>query len=141
MRPDLPDPIEATALFDVMWSMVLDQWKVHFLVVVPAQVAIELFTEAYRSAFPGDDALAPYALLDGLPNESTEADRELWRLAQRAKSMTSSGSSRRRTSSTAWNRRTTAVPSDASCPCTWPDSVDGRAGTRSRFPGRWSDRP
>jgi rifampicin phosphotransferase len=87
MRPDLPDPSEATALLNGMWSIVLEQWKVHFLVVVPAQVAIELFTDAYRTAFPAADALAPYGLLDGMPNESTEADAELWQLAQRARSL------------------------------------------------------
>lgn len=87
MRPELPPPADAVALFDRMWSVVLEQWKLHFLVVVPAQIAIELFTSDYLASFPDGDALAPYRLLDGVPNESMEADVELWRLAQRAKEL------------------------------------------------------
>lgn len=87
MRPELPPPADAVALFDRMWSIVRDQWSLHFLVVVPAQIAIELFTTDYVALFLDRDPLAPYRLLDGVPNESVEADVELWRLAQRAKDL------------------------------------------------------
>lgn len=87
MRPELPSPRDAVALFDRMWSIVLEQWKLHFLVVIPAQIAIDLFTHDYVASFPDGDALAPYRVLDSVPNESMEADAELWRLAQRAKDL------------------------------------------------------
>lgn len=87
LRPERPSPPDAVALLDRLWDLVLEQWTIHFLVVVPAQIATEMLNDRYREAFPAADALAPYRLLDGLPNESTEADRELWSLAVGASEM------------------------------------------------------
>jgi pyruvate,water dikinase len=81
LRPETPPTAEAVAALDRAWDLILEQWTIHFLAVVPAQVAIETFTDAYGAAIGGDDALAPYRLLDLRSNESAQADRELWSLA------------------------------------------------------------
>src|ERR687883_2149338 len=87
MRPEEPPPTEAVALLDRLLEIVREQWTIHFLVVVPAQVAMELLHDRYVELFGDDDPLAPYRLLEGLPNESTTADRELARLAERAREL------------------------------------------------------
>src|ERR671934_134219 len=87
MRPEEPPPAEAAALLDRLLEMVREQWTIHFLVVVPAQVAMELLHDRYVELLGDDDPLAPYRLLGGLPNESTTADRELARLAERAREL------------------------------------------------------
>lgn len=87
MRPEAPDPAGAVELLDRMWSLVREQWKLHFLTVIPAQIAIELFHEAYVEHVRDDDPLAPYLLLDGLETERTEADYEIWRLAELAREL------------------------------------------------------
>jgi hypothetical protein len=81
LRPEAVAATDATASLDRFWELVLEQWTIHFLAVVPAQAAIELFTDAYAETFGPSDPLAPYRLLDWLPNESTEADLQLWELA------------------------------------------------------------
>jgi pyruvate,water dikinase len=87
MRPDLPPPAGAAALFDTMWALVCEQWTIHFLAVIPAQAVAERAHGLYREEAGGDalagGALAPYRLLEG-PNESTEADALLRALAGRA---------------------------------------------------------
>src|ERR671938_290867 len=85
MRPEEPPPAEAAALLDRLLEIVREQWTIHFLVVVPAQVAMELLHDRYVELLGDDDPLAPYRLLEGLPNESTTADRELAHLAERAR--------------------------------------------------------
>src|ERR671932_1406913 len=87
MRPEEPPPAEAKALLDRLLDVVREQWTIHFLVVVPAQVAMELLHDRYVELLGDDDPLAPYRLLEGLPNESTTADRELARLAERAREL------------------------------------------------------
>jgi rifampicin phosphotransferase len=83
MRPEQPAPADAAALFERMWALVLEQWAIHFLAVIPAQALAELAHDLYRQEVGSDDALAPYRLLEG-PNESTQADVLLRRLADRA---------------------------------------------------------
>src|SRR5918911_1727560 len=87
MRPEEPPPAEAAALLDRLLETVREQWTIHFLVVVPAQVAMELLHDRYVELLGDDDPLAPYRLLEGLPNESTTADRELARLAERTREL------------------------------------------------------
>ncbi|MFN2591047.1 MAG: hypothetical protein ABR518_09795, partial [Actinomycetota bacterium] len=84
LRPEQPPPEEAAAMLDRMWDLVREQWVVHFLAVFPAQFAVELLRAAYTEAFGTDDQLAPYRLLDGVRNETNEADELLWTLAGRA---------------------------------------------------------
>lgn len=80
IRPERPTPEEAERELDRMWSLMLEQWTIHFLAVVPAQVALELFHAAHAEALGESTPIAPYLLL-GASNESTSADAELWRLA------------------------------------------------------------
>jgi pyruvate,water dikinase len=87
LRPERPAPAEAVALMDRFWSLVLEQWTIHFLAVIPAQVGIEMLAAAYADALGDEDALAPYRLLDRLPNGTTVADHELWELAERAREL------------------------------------------------------
>src|ERR671936_2872715 len=87
MRPEEPPPAEAAALLDRLLEIVREQWTIHFLVVVPAQVAMELLHDRYVELLGDHDPLAPYRLLEGLPNESTTADRELARLAESARAL------------------------------------------------------
>src|ERR671932_310157 len=68
-------------------ALTREQGAIHFLVVIPAQVAMELLHDRYVELLGDDDPLAPYRLLDGLPNESTSADRELAYLAVRAREL------------------------------------------------------
>lgn len=83
MRPEQPAPGDAAELFKLMWALILEQWTIHFLAVIPAQAVAELAHDLYRHEVGGDDPLAPYRLLEG-QNESTEADAWLRRLADGA---------------------------------------------------------
>src|SRR5919205_624051 len=87
MRPEEAPPAEAAGLLDRLLEIVREQWTIHFLVVVPAQVAMELLHDRYVELLGDADPLAPYRLLEGLPNESTTADRELAQLAERAREL------------------------------------------------------
>src|SRR5919202_1721799 len=87
MRPEEPPRPEAAALLDRLLEIVREQWTIHFLVVVPAQIAMELLHDRYVELLGDDDPLEPYRLLEGLPNESTTADRELAYLAERAREL------------------------------------------------------
>jgi phosphohistidine swiveling domain-containing protein len=85
LRPEAPPPEGAGQLLDRFWSLVLEQWTLHFLVVIPAQIATEMLHDAYVDRFGSEDELAAYRVLDGVPNESTEADAWLWRLSETAR--------------------------------------------------------
>ena len=87
LRPERPPPTEAARALAHLWELMLEQWTIHFLVVVPAQIAVESLHDAYVEAFQPEDPLVPYRLLEGVPNESAEADRQLSELAERAKAL------------------------------------------------------
>ncbi|MDX6533125.1 MAG: rifampicin phosphotransferase [Gaiellales bacterium] len=86
MRPERPPPGDAQQLLDRLWELVQEHWTIHFLVVIPAQIAAEILYDRYVELLGEDesDPLAPYRLLEGLPNESVAADTDLWRLAKHA---------------------------------------------------------
>ncbi len=84
MRPEQPPPAEAVALLDRLRELVREQWTLHFFVVIPAQIAAEIFREAYAALRGEADDLAPYRLLEGV---AVEADVEIARLAQRAREL------------------------------------------------------
>lgn len=84
LRPDLPGRKDALALIDEAWSLILEQWKIHFLAVIPAQMSAEMFSRRYREAMGASEELAPYRILESLPNETNQADQEVWSLAQKA---------------------------------------------------------
>ena len=87
LRPERGDPGEAASTLQQMWDLVVEQWVLHFHAVIPAQFAIEEFTDRYGTRFGGDDPLAAYRLLEGASNESIEADRELLALAEQAREL------------------------------------------------------
>lgn len=82
LRPELPSPDEAVALFDRMWELVREQWTLHFLVVLPSQIAAEIFRNRYVELFGDADPLAPYRLL-----ERQTGGEEIAQLARRAKEL------------------------------------------------------
>ena len=82
MRPERPPLGEAVALLDRLWDVVRETWRLHFLAVIPSQMAAEVLHAAYVERFGDRDALAPYRLLEGIPNEPEE---ELRRLAASAR--------------------------------------------------------
>jgi len=87
MRPERPPPGAAVALIDRLVELVDDQWRLHFLVVIPVHAAREVLHDAWVERFGKVDELAPYRLIEGLPNESLEADEELWRAAELAREL------------------------------------------------------
>jgi phosphohistidine swiveling domain-containing protein len=82
LRPELRPPGEAVALLDRLWELVREQWTIHFLVVVPAQIAAELLHDAWVERFGEDDSLAAYRLLEGM---DSPADAAVWELADAAR--------------------------------------------------------
>jgi len=82
LRPELPAPEEAVALLDRTWELVQEQWRIHFLVVIPAQIAAEIFNDRYVELYGADDPLAPYRIL-----QSPRFEAELVHLARRAKEL------------------------------------------------------
>jgi phosphohistidine swiveling domain-containing protein len=87
LRPEDGPVDEAQAALDWLWQLVREQWTIHFLVVIPAQIAAELLHDRYVELVGDDGPLAPYRLLEGLPNDSGQADAMLWRLAERAREL------------------------------------------------------
>jgi pyruvate,water dikinase len=82
MRPELPPPAEAVMLLDRLWDLVREQWTIHFLVVIPAQIAAELIHDAWAERFGDDDPLGAYRLLEGM---DSPADAAVWELAEGAR--------------------------------------------------------
>jgi phosphohistidine swiveling domain-containing protein len=87
MRPERLTPEEAQATYERLLELVLDQWHLHFLTVIPVHAARELLHDRYVELLGKDDELEPYRLLEGLPNETLDADEALWRVAERAREL------------------------------------------------------
>jgi rifampicin phosphotransferase len=87
MRPERPSPQEAVALLDRMVEIVREQWRLHFLTVIPVHAARELVHDAWVERFGKSDELEPYRLMEGLPNETLDADEQLWRVAELAREL------------------------------------------------------
>jgi pyruvate,water dikinase len=81
MRPERPDSDVAVQMFDRFWELVQEQWRLHFLTVIPAQAAAQIFREAYVERYGDEDVLAPYRILEGTPNPADEALQRLVELA------------------------------------------------------------
>jgi pyruvate,water dikinase len=60
---------------------------VHFLTVIPVHAAREVLHDAYVELLGKQDELEPYRLLEGVPNETLDADEMLWGVAQLAVSL------------------------------------------------------
>jgi len=82
LRPELPPPGEAVGLLERLWELVRQQWRIHFLVVIPSQIAAEIFRDRHVELFGDGDPLAPYRLL-----ERPRSEERLVRLARRAKEL------------------------------------------------------
>lgn len=66
------------------WEHLRRVWELHFVMVLPAYLAISEFDELYRGLFPDAAALDSYRLLEGLPNMTVEVGQALWTLSRRA---------------------------------------------------------
>jgi phosphohistidine swiveling domain-containing protein len=87
MRPERHPPSEAAALLDRLVELVREQWRLHFLVVMPVHAAREVLHDAWVGRFGKTDELEPYRLIEGLPNETLEADEQLWAVAELAREL------------------------------------------------------
>lgn len=84
LRPERLEPAEAATAFDRLLELVREQWRIHFLTVIPVHAARELLHDAYVERLGKADELEPYRLLEGLPNETLDADEMLWSVARLA---------------------------------------------------------
>jgi pyruvate,water dikinase len=87
MRPERPAPDEAASLLDRLIELVREQWRLHFLTVIPVHAAREILHDAWVERFGKSDELEPYRLMEGLPNETLDADEQLWRVAELAREL------------------------------------------------------
>jgi pyruvate,water dikinase len=87
LRPERGEAAEAIASLDQLLELVREQWRIHFLTVVPVHAAREVLHDAYVELFGKRDELEPYRLIEGLPNETLEADEHLWQIAHLAQSL------------------------------------------------------
>jgi phosphohistidine swiveling domain-containing protein len=87
LRPERGTPAEAVAAFDRLLALVREQWVVHFLTVIPVHAAREVLHDAYVERLGKDDELEPYRLIEGIPNETLEADERLWSVAELARQL------------------------------------------------------
>lgn len=76
------DAIQALERLTVMYNQV---WSLHMYIVMPAFAAQEFYQSVFLDLFPDKTATDAHALLTGCPNQFTEADRALARLAKSAR--------------------------------------------------------
>jgi phosphohistidine swiveling domain-containing protein len=70
------------AHLDETWARLTRLWELHFVVVLPAYLAMSEFDETYRGLFPEAGPLDSYRLLEGLPNMTVEVGQALWQLSR-----------------------------------------------------------
>lgn len=87
LRPERGDAERAVADLDRLLELVREQWRIHFLVVVPVHAARELLHDAYVELLGKGDELEPYRLIEGLPNDTLVADQTLWKVASLARAL------------------------------------------------------
>ena len=85
LRPERLVPDAAVAAFERLLDLTLEQWRVHFLTVIPVHLARELVHDAYVELLGKGHELEPYGLIEGLPNETLAADERLWEIAALAR--------------------------------------------------------
>jgi phosphohistidine swiveling domain-containing protein len=81
MRPERPSPPEGVVLLDRLLSLTEEQWRLHFLTVIPVHLAREIVHDEYVERFSKSSELEPYRLIEGLENETLVADEWLWEIA------------------------------------------------------------
>jgi pyruvate,water dikinase len=67
---------------DETWARLTRLWELHFVVVLPAYLAMSEFDEMYRGLFADAGPLDAYRLLEGLPNMTVEVGQALWQLSR-----------------------------------------------------------
>jgi phosphohistidine swiveling domain-containing protein len=77
MRPERPPADEAVAVLDRLWELVREQWRLHFVTVILAQLAAEVLHDEYTERIGADDPLAAYRFLEGIANPADEAVGDL----------------------------------------------------------------
>jgi phosphohistidine swiveling domain-containing protein len=82
LRPERPPPDAAGNELDRLWELVREQWTIHFLVVIPAQMAAELLHDRLTELAEDVGPLAAYRLLGGIQNP---ADDAVWALVDAAR--------------------------------------------------------
>ncbi len=87
LRPERVAPDEAVADLRRLLELLVEQWRIHFLTVIPVHVAREVLHDAYVELLGKGDELEPYRLIEGLPNETLAADRWLWQVAELAREL------------------------------------------------------
>jgi rifampicin phosphotransferase len=87
LRPERGDPGTAIAELDRLLELVDEQWRIHFLTVIPVHAAREVLHDAYVARFGKHDEIEPYRLIEGLANETLDADECLWRVAELAREL------------------------------------------------------
>jgi rifampicin phosphotransferase len=85
LRPQRLAADQAVAALRRLQELVEEQWRIHFLTVIPVHAAREILHDSYVELLGKRDELEPYALLLGLPNETLDADRRLWAVAELAR--------------------------------------------------------
>jgi hypothetical protein len=61
-----------------------DLWLLHFRIVLPSYLAMNLFEEFYRDLFSDESAFRPYKLIQGIDNKTVESGTALWKLSRKA---------------------------------------------------------
>src|SRR5829696_10453518 len=87
LRPERPPAVVAAAMLDHLVELVLEQWRLHFLTVIPVHAAREVLHDAWVERFGKADELEPYRLMEGLANETLDADEQLWRVGELAREL------------------------------------------------------
>ncbi len=85
MAEAIQTPEQAASALETLNEMYVSIWKWHMRIVRPAFSAQEMFEALYLERFPDKRAVDAHELLAGLSNKFVETDRELARLATRAR--------------------------------------------------------
>jgi pyruvate,water dikinase len=58
-------------------------WEIHFLLFVPAKLAISEFADLYAEVFEGADPFKPYGMMAGYFTKTIESGQWLWEMSRR----------------------------------------------------------
>ncbi len=60
-------------------------WEIHFSLVIPMMGSSVFIADTFSRITGSDDAVAPFTLLQGLPNKTVESAHALWNLSREAR--------------------------------------------------------
>lgn len=78
---------EALTKVEELFQFYHKVWEVHFDVVAPYGAIMQLLEKLYQQLTNGKEVLSLHELLVGVMNKSLETERELWKLAEQAKQL------------------------------------------------------